>query len=224
MGETHGPTEGRGQALGRKFLSSLRMPPQRHHLMHVVTPRVHRTPGSTSTILRKLHQNELTASTSASPTVSSTSTVFSPLAVLSRLRSCNVQSPPDAFVTTVQPDIAVPRTKSDTTASSTRRPLTPTPFQACGHSARDHLRGGCGCEEPVVPLMVSREAWKVMGRRFQNAHKASPHELVPARRPFGYKAQNLNRSVPVQGGNWEVFPTVQGYLAHKKQLPPRTLQ
>mmetsp|Transcript_60724 Transcript_60724/g.138799 ORF Transcript_60724/g.138799 Transcript_60724/m.138799 type:complete len:217 (-) Transcript_60724:78-728(-) len=201
MGETHGPTQERGQALGRKFLSNVSSFFPAVPSAHVVTPRVHPTsPGSTYTILRKLHQNKLTASTSASPTVSSTSTVFSPLAsVISRSRSWDVHPPPNTFAATVQPDIAVPRTKSDTAAVSTRRPPAPTPFKACSHSARDHLRGGCGCEEPVVPLMSSREAWKVMGRRFQNAQKASPHELVPARRPFAYKAQTLHRSVPVQG-------------------------
>ncbi|KAJ1467686.1 hypothetical protein T484DRAFT_1921282 [Baffinella frigidus] len=149
MGETHGPTQERGQALERKFIDSLRLPPQRHHHLHVATPRVHRTsPGRTFTMLRKLHQNKLPASTSASAALSSTPTVSSPLAVLSRSRLYNVQSSPNTFVTSVQPDIAVPRTKSDTTTSSTRRPLTPTPFQACGHSARDHLRGGAAARSP----------------------------------------------------------------------------
>ncbi|KAJ1494402.1 hypothetical protein T484DRAFT_1927394 [Baffinella frigidus] len=200
MGETHGPTEGLGQALGRKFLRCISLFVSAVPSAHVVTPQVHTTsPGSSPTILRKLHRHKLPASTSASSTLSPTSTVSSPLAsMISRSRSCEGYSctSHDTFVATVQPDIPFQRTKSDTDVCSTRHPPTPTPFQACSHSASDHLRGGCGCEEPVVPLMNSRQAWKVMGRRFQ---KASPHELVLARRPLVYKARNLNRSLLVQG-------------------------
>ncbi|KAJ1467688.1 hypothetical protein T484DRAFT_1985875 [Baffinella frigidus] len=197
MGETHGPTQERGQALGRKFLSSISSFFSTVPSAHVVTAGAKSTsPGSSPTILRKLHRNKLPTSTSASPTVSSTPTVFSPVAELSRSPSWDVRSTSGTYVATVQPDISLPRSKSDSTASSTRRPPTPTPFQAGSHSPRDHLRGGCGCEEPVVPLMGSREAWKVMGRRFE---QASPRELVPARRPLVFKARNLNRSVLLSG-------------------------
>ncbi|KAJ1464970.1 hypothetical protein T484DRAFT_1989420, partial [Baffinella frigidus] len=194
MGEKNGPTEGRGQALGRRFLSSISSFLSAVPSAHVVTAGAHPTsPGSSPTILRKLHRNKLPASASASPTVSSTPTVFSPLAsMISRTRSCEFQSPLDTFVATVPPDIAFSRTQSDTAAASTRRPPTPASFKACGHSARDHLRGGCGCEVPAVPLMSSREAWKVMGRRFE---QASPQE-IRARRLLAFKAQTLNRSGP----------------------------
>jgi len=51
--------------------------------------------------------------------------------------------------------------KLKTAAASTRRLPSPTPF-----------------EEPAVPLLSPRDAWKAMGRRFQNAHKAPQYDRL----------------------------------------------
>ena len=176
MVETHGQTEGRTV---RKFIRSISTFFFANSSA-VVVKHATRTPGvhsssSSPTNLRKLHKNKLPTGASSHSTVS---TPLHPDGTISRARSCDLRCP-DPLAAGAG---TLHRSESDTATASTRRPPSPTHFQSCSHTARDHLRGGCGCEEPVVPAMSCREAWKVIGRRFQ---RASRHELLPARRQLG---------------------------------------